>query len=384
MKIFEYIIFNIVESLLRFFPVPSKTGLVKIGNPAEDSPVFLTCNYHLTVQRVKWALKGKDAYLLVANSRGINVWCAASGGHFTNHDVISVLKTSGIEDKVSHRKVILPQLAAAGIEARVVHKKSGWRIIWGPVNIKDIQKFLGNRLNKSPEMREVQFPLLKRIEMAAAWAFPMSIGFSLITLFFWQNTAISVFFLVWVLSLLIFACFPLYSPLLKPGKRENAPKLLVFKRFMLIILLFTAVLTALIMFCILTGNSSLEFIIFWGIASSVMVFVLSIDLAGSTPLLKSGLLEEKSLSVVIDTEKCKGSAFCIDVCPRNCFAVDKSGRTVSIYRAGRCVGCGACIIQCPFDAIYFESAEGDKIDPATLREFKLNILGKRSIKVNNR
>ena len=222
------------------------------------------------------------------------------------------------------------------------------------------------------------------LEMAAAWAFPMSVVFSLITLFFWQNTAISVFFLVWVLSLLIFACFPLYLPLLKPGKRENAPKLLGFKRFVLIILLFTAVLTALIMFCILTGNSSLEFIIFWGVASLVIVFVLSIDLAGSTPLLKSSLFEEKSLSIVIDIEKCKGSAFCIDVCPRNCFSVDKSGRTVSIiYCADRCVGCGACIIQCPFDAICFESAESDRINPTMLREFKLNILGKRSIKVNN-
>jgi CO dehydrogenase/acetyl-CoA synthase gamma subunit (corrinoid Fe-S protein) len=69
--------------------------------PDADSPVILTCNYHRTVEKVKRAIKGLDCYLLVANSRGINVWCSSTGGLFTNHDVISVLKTSGIEEIVN-------------------------------------------------------------------------------------------------------------------------------------------------------------------------------------------------------------------------------------------------------------------------------------------
>jgi len=85
------------------------------------------------VARVKRALRGLDIYLLVANSKGINIWCAATGGLFTNHDVISVLKTSGIENKVEHRNVILPQLAATGIESRIIKKKTGWKSVWGPV-----------------------------------------------------------------------------------------------------------------------------------------------------------------------------------------------------------------------------------------------------------
>jgi len=88
MNLLSYIIINIVETLLRMMPLPTRTGILKIGHPSKDSPVLLTGNYHLTIARVKRALRGIDAYLLVANSRGINVWCASAGGHFNNHRVI--------------------------------------------------------------------------------------------------------------------------------------------------------------------------------------------------------------------------------------------------------------------------------------------------------
>ena len=215
-----YVFINIVETLLRMLPFPSKTGLTKIGNPGRNSPVFLTCNYHLAVQRVKRSLRGIDAYLLVANSRGINVWCAATGGHFTNHDVISVLKTSGIEELVDHRNVILPQLAAAGIEAKGIHKKTGWKVIWGPVYARDIALFIGNNLNKTPEMRQVEFPWLQRLEFAVSWASPMALLSVVITALFWREAILPLVFLIWGLSFLIFIAFPLYSRWLNSeGKR---------------------------------------------------------------------------------------------------------------------------------------------------------------------
>jgi len=172
MNIFNYIIINIIETLLRMFPFPCKPGLIKIGNSNQNSPVFLTCNFHLTVERVKRALREIDCYLLIANSKGINVWCAATEGHFTNHDVVSILKTTGIEKLVSHRKVILPQLAASGIEAKTIQKKTEWEIIWGPVYAKDIPLFIDNNLQKTSTMREVEFPWMQRIEIAIVWAFP--------------------------------------------------------------------------------------------------------------------------------------------------------------------------------------------------------------------
>ena len=49
----KYILINIVSTILRLFPLPQKTGLIKIGNPKRNSPVLLTCNYRLTTERLK-------------------------------------------------------------------------------------------------------------------------------------------------------------------------------------------------------------------------------------------------------------------------------------------------------------------------------------------
>ena len=219
MSFIKYILFNIIETIFRGFPFPCRTGLIKIGNPNENSPVFLTCNFHLTVERVKRALRGSDAYLLVANSKGINVWCGSAGGLFNNHNVISVLKTSSISELVEHRKIILPQLSATGIEAKVVKKATGWNITWGPVYAKDIQAFLSNNSVKTSQMHRVEFPLVQRLEMAIMWAFPFAIIVGLITFFVWRKMFIPATSLVFGLPFLIFLLFPLYKKLLNPRKR---------------------------------------------------------------------------------------------------------------------------------------------------------------------
>lgn len=103
MSLLRYLLKNLLGTLLRFAPLPYRVGLFKIGTPDRGSPVILTCNYCLTVERVRRAPKGVNAYLLVANSRGVNVWCAAAGGLLTSHSVISALKTSGIGELVDHR-----------------------------------------------------------------------------------------------------------------------------------------------------------------------------------------------------------------------------------------------------------------------------------------
>jgi CO dehydrogenase/acetyl-CoA synthase gamma subunit (corrinoid Fe-S protein) len=159
MDILKYGLFYILETIFRFLPIPQKTGLMKIGKPDRGSPVLLTGNYHLTVLKVKRALKGQNVFLLVANSRGINVWCAAAGGHFTHHEVISALKLSGIENHVDHRAIILPQLAACGIEAKVIDQRTGWKVKWGPVYIENFPAYLKNGQKKTASMSVVRFPL---------------------------------------------------------------------------------------------------------------------------------------------------------------------------------------------------------------------------------
>ncbi len=383
MNRFKYIVVNIVETLLRGFPFPSKTGLIRIGNPGRNSPVFLTCNFQLTVERVKKALRGTDAYLLVANSRGVNVWCSATGGLFTNHDVVSVLKTSGIENCVDHKNVILPQLAATGIESKVVLNKTGWRVIWGPAYAKNIPAFIENKLRKTPEMREVEFSLDQRIEMAAMWAFPFSIIAALITVPFWRAMALPLTGIIWGLSFLIFLSFPLYCRWLNPRKRGTGfskyTVLFDFGRIPLVI--WGVFLFGMVIFGIRTDILSWGFTLRWGLVSFIVVLLINIDLMGSTPVYKSGLHEDRFLKVVLDEKRCKGVGFCEMVCPKNCYAVDKTRHIATIPRADRCVQCGACIVQCPFDALYFRNPDDDEIIlPETIRKFKLNLLGKRFVK----
>ncbi|MFQ5867918.1 MAG: HgcAB-like fusion protein [bacterium] len=383
MNLVKYIVANIVETLLRAVPFPCKTGLTKIANPDRISPVFLTCNYHLTVERVKRALQGIDCYLLVANSRGYNVWCGSAGGHFTNHDVISVLKTSGIEELVDHRKVILPQLAATGIESKSIYGKTGWKIIWGPVYAKDIPAFLEHGVKKIPEMREVRFPWVQRIEMATMWAFPFSIIVALITIPFWREVFLPLTSLIWGLPFLIFVSFPLYSKWLNPKKKGTSfsKYTVIFDFSRIPLILWGLFMFSLIIYSVLMGDLTWEFILRWSFISFIVILLLSIDLTGSTPVYKSGLHEDRFLKVVLDEEKCKGVGFCERVCPRNCYEVDNNRHIATIPRADRCIQCGACIVQCPFDALYFKSPKGEIITPETVRKFKLNLIGKRLAKV---
>ncbi len=383
MGILRYVVVNIIGTLLRGFPFPCKTGLVKIGNPDEHSPVFLTCNYSLTVERVKRALKGIDCYLLIANSRGINVWCAAAGGHLTNHDVISALKLSGIEKIVEHRNVILPQLAAAGIETKVIKDKSGWNIIWGPVYARDIIHFIRNNFEKTPDMREVNFPLLQRIEMAVMWAFPFSLIIALITTPLWPQLLLPLLLLVWFLPLLIFISFPIYSKWLNPKKKiTRFSKYTVIFVFGRIPLIFAGIsIFILAVYETMMNTFNWKFILSWFFVSFVIILSVSIDLMGSTPVYKSSLHEERFLKVVLEKKKCRGCGICQQVCPRNCYEIDGSRHIAMIARENQCVQCGACIVQCPFDALHFESPQGKIILPEVIRKFKLNLIGKRLVKV---
>lgn len=368
----KYILFNIVETLLRMIPLRCKTGLTKVGNPDRNSPVFLTCNYHLTVERVKRALQGMDCYLLVANTKGVNVWCAATGGHLTSHSVISVLKTSGIETMVDHKTIILPQLAAAGIETRTVTKKTGWHVVWGPVYAKDIFEFT-KTMKKTQPMKEVTFPVKQRIEMGAAWAFPISVILGLIMFFFWREAVLPVIFLVWGLAFVMYVSFPGYSKWLKKKVftevGNGGIQLVVWVVFMVILAVYST----------LAGIPKGDFVK-WSITSLVIVLMVGVDLMGTTPVYKSGLHEERLFKVVIDEEKCRGAGFCEHVCPRNCFKVDRTRHTATLQR-DQCIQCGACIVQCPFDALHFESPTGEVLPPETIRKYKLTLMGSRRVQV---
>jgi NAD-dependent dihydropyrimidine dehydrogenase PreA subunit len=375
----RYVWVTVLQTLLRVLPFPCRTGLVTVGHPGRTSPVLLTGNFGLTVERVKRAMAGLDAYLLVANSRGVNVWCAATGGLLTNHDVVSVLKTSGIEALVDHREVILPQLAATGIEGKDILARAGWRAIWGPVHADDIPAFLRRGRRTTPEMRSVGFPWPQRLEMAVAWAFPISL-LTLLLLPLWRTAVLPLIGLVWAASFLMFLSFPLYGRRLRTRRHSVGFVFFDFGQRGIPLLGWALFIAAFLGHAVLAGTFSWELAMRWGLSSLVVTLLLSLDLMGSTPVYKSGLHEDRLLWITLDPDRCKGAAFCEQVCPVDVFVVDHSRRLATLPRAAQCVQCGACIVQCPFDALYFGSPSGEVVSPETLRRFKLNLLGKRMVK----
>jgi hypothetical protein len=57
-------------------------GLYRIGKPDESSPVLVTANYKMTFDLLRKELDRVNAWILVLNTYGINVWCAAGKGTF--------------------------------------------------------------------------------------------------------------------------------------------------------------------------------------------------------------------------------------------------------------------------------------------------------------
>ena len=351
----------LLTTAFRFLPWPTRPGLRAVGNPGPDSPVLLTGNFALTVARVERALRGLDGWLLVANSRGINVWCAAAGGHLTTHDAISALKTSGIAERTAHRQVILPQLVAIGIEADQLRERTDWEVVWGPVDARDLPGFL--RGGKSSEMRQVHFDLQQRLEMAAMWAAPLSL-LTLVTFLFWPAGFLPLLALIWGLTLAVYLAFPLYEPLV--ARRNLVGFVALFGGLTLV---GTALVGA------LTGHLALPFLLRWSGLGLGVTLLLALDLAGSTPLYKSWTHVERSHQVTSDSEQCIGCGRCAQVCPRGVFAVEK---IATLTHTDRCEQCGACIVQCPTDALAFTTPSGEQIPPAVIRRYKLNLMGLRT------
>ncbi len=148
-------------------PYPKvRPGLYAVGNPEPSSPVLVTGNFDLTVRRLVQAIDGRvDAWVLVADSAGINVWCAAGGGYFTAEKVIAAVKSFHLEEVVDHHALILPQLCANGVDGWRIRKETGWGVHWGPVRAEDIPAYLAGKRKKSDATRWVRFPLKSRLEM---------------------------------------------------------------------------------------------------------------------------------------------------------------------------------------------------------------------------
>jgi hypothetical protein len=138
-------------------------GLYAVGNPDDTSPVLVSANYKLTFDMLRKELSGLNCWILILDTKGINVWCAAGKGTFGTAELVNRIRKTGLHDIVSHRKLVLPQLGATGVSAHEVAKQTGFAVIYGPVRAKDIKAFLESGCKATKEMRTVKFTAWDRL-----------------------------------------------------------------------------------------------------------------------------------------------------------------------------------------------------------------------------
>ncbi len=151
-------------------------GLYAVGGPGPESPVLVTANYKLTFDRLRGELGGIDAWILVLDTKGVNVWCAAGKGTFGTRELVDRIIRARLGEVVSHSTLILPQLSASGVSAPEVKNIAKYRVVFGPVRARDIPAFLANGLKKDEAMRRVEFRFPDRmavapVELVHSWPF---------------------------------------------------------------------------------------------------------------------------------------------------------------------------------------------------------------------
>jgi hypothetical protein len=159
-------------------------GLYALGHAHAHTPVLVTANYKMSFDRLREALPSRDAWILVLDTHGINVWCAAGKGTFGTQELVERIASTRLSHVVAHRKLILPQLSGPGVASHKVPKFSGFKVVFGPIRSKDLPAFLDNGLKATPEMRLKTFDTWERVVLipvelvsALKWAIVIALLF---------------------------------------------------------------------------------------------------------------------------------------------------------------------------------------------------------------
>jgi hypothetical protein len=138
-------------------------GIYATGSPTPESPVLVSANYKLSFDALRKELTGIDAWILVIDTNGINVWCAAGKGTFGTDEIVARIGATKLSEVVSHHKIILPQLGAPGVAAHEVRKQTGFSVVYGPVLASDVPAFLSAGNKATTEMRRIRFGMVERL-----------------------------------------------------------------------------------------------------------------------------------------------------------------------------------------------------------------------------
>lgn len=192
-------------------------GLYALGTPDRTSPVFVSANYKLSFDHLRRALRGRPGWILVLDTDGINVWCAAGKGTFGTVELVHRVRSTRLGEVVEHRRLIVPQLGATGVAAHLVEQESGFRVVYGPVRADDLPAFLDAGCRTTKGMRRVRFSLMDRLVVTphemilwGKWILPVVLALILLKQFRMAGTLFAAF-----LAGTLFA--PLLLPVL-PGR----------------------------------------------------------------------------------------------------------------------------------------------------------------------
>lgn len=140
-------------------------GLYALGHPTPDDPVLVTANYKMSYDIVRSAMAGRNAWLLVLETFGINVWCAAGKGSFGTEELVRRIGVTELAKIVNHRRLLLPILGAPGVAAHEVASRTGFSVVYAAIRARDLPEYLTNGMVTSPAMRELTFTLRERLAL---------------------------------------------------------------------------------------------------------------------------------------------------------------------------------------------------------------------------
>lgn len=137
-------------------------GLYSVGFPDKHAPVIVTANFKLTFDKLRVALSGIDAWLLVVDTMDVNVWCATGKGLFSAQSLVQAVRDAQLSELVKHRTVLVPQYAAVSVSAHEIREQCGFDVEFGPLRPEDLQAYFENGRKATPEMRTVSYDLKER------------------------------------------------------------------------------------------------------------------------------------------------------------------------------------------------------------------------------
>jgi hypothetical protein len=268
-------------------------GFYAVGKPDADSPVLVTANYKLTFDSLRKNLRNISAWIIVLDTKGVNVWCAAGKGTFGTEEVIRQIRAANLSSIVRHKSIILPQLGAPGLAAHEVTRASGFKVIYGPVRAADLPRFLENGLKADRAMRTVSFNLMERLAVVpvefvkswkialAAFLFVLLSGYAAGDMISWSTF---FRFLPYIGAILI-GC--LFVPVLLPWIPGPS---LAFKGWF-------ACIIATIIYTMFNGNQQTENTVYLLILPAISSF-LALNYTGATPYTSlSGVKKEMKFAM---------------------------------------------------------------------------------------